>query len=1015
MIDVSRLPFLPLHFFYFSWNKVQQRLFLLLLAVLVLTAGSYAALTAFPEYFSLQVNEVPELSNAPVAVRSVQHNYQTFDLTLNAYRQTATYAASPLAPAPTPLVAFVVLQVLGWGIALTMFSYMRTVWVYGFYALFAVWLHFSQVFALILPGTNAVAVELLLYVLLLGGAYAFQAEWLRWNLLARLATLLGTLAAAFGLAYAKAGLLGFHEIARSTFPVNMFVGLCFAFFIAKEPTNLIFFAATNRPNPAERLKVPFLLGVCLLWLVAAVLMLAPYLGWMEGAAWLRPAYLLAIAAVFTVFFSQNQFHFVDNLFPKSFEFSMVVLAWAVIALSHWLFSVSYGGYDYMMDVERNAAMFFVGIGAMHILYTFSNHLPLLQMRVHLYYLLTNGPKFRFVVVWLGGIIITVFLQGLTGWRTFSIFIGEQIAMDADHESLAGNNEVAQRYYQRVTEILPPAVRANYNLAGLLMAKPDIDRVTIAEAFRRYQQATEFIPFPYARLNAANLLLINQQYDDAINLLKTDGDRSPNRYVLNNLAMLYRAQQKPDMAIATLKQALSLDSDFATAHSNLAEIYFENNKRDWAEKFTQAAMDSDDEGSTAQLNGLFHILHDGFKVNAPDAESDKAATPALAYNRLLYLVKTGKVDAATKRVRQIANETGATDAIVLDAYLLFARDSAEFAVTRADFVAKSFPETAKQAYYVVGLGFLEREVPEMAGKFFRTAYQNGNAKAGLYAAKLDMELGRRDSAYTTLSRLRVQHTDLWQDVSRELAVLLQAYNQPVFAETEFPAAKFSYEDRIRIGIIADSTNRYITALEAFRQCLAMDSSKVAPYIELSKIYNRYGNPKALESLEYPMKKFPQNNELKLAAAEAYVQAGKLGEANQLLQPLLNDAVLGNRAKVVEAKRKYLLKDTDGAIALLKGVWEKNPLDSRTALMLFNWYEAKGDIEQANAVATQAVNLNSENAALWEAYALASRQFSMANDAGFGALRAIELSPSQAEKLRIATAYAEEIRLVAVKPN
>lgn len=1010
-MNPSGPSFVPFLFFLGGYTRSQRVVFLLLLTLLALSSGLYLFTSLNPTYFPVTIAEVAQSQQAVSTVEQVTYQYRDYALQLPVFHQTVTFAASPLQVQGWMLFAFTLVQLLGWAAGLATASLMQSRWSYVVYGLFAIWLHFTQVFTLILPGDNAVAVELLLQVLTLGLAYAFQQNMIRVPFLTRFLALTAILMAAFGYVWFTQGYPGLHESIRAGFPFLAFLALPFLVFIGKEPLALLFYVATNQRDTARRMPLPMLVGIAVLWLLSTVFMLAPFFS--RGAEihqWIKPSILATISAVLTVFLSQNLYKLTETVFKQNFVFTMLLVSWGLITMSHLALSQGRGGFVYVFDAEGIMALAFAGVGLGYLIFVTANHLPLLRMRANSYFALAKGTKFGFFTVWLISAIPIVFGLGSTGWRTLAVVIGEQLALDGDQAFMAGDNKAAVASYRAATQVLPAEVRSNYNYACLLAVDPNNAQL----ALERFRKSCDLIEFAPARINAGNIFMVSETPKGAIRELAGNGWQAP-YYQLNNLGLAYRRVGMADSAVACLKRAVSRNPEFSAGYANLSEVYYENGKSEWGLKFIRAALDFSTPSPAAVCNGIYRKLHDGAPVELKTLTVSTTETPyATAYNSLLWWLNKGEVSAASAVAQQLTTETSMPEAIILDAYLRFRTDSVEHAMSRAEFVARTYPQAAGNAYYALGVAFAGKKVPEMAQQYFAQAAAAGHVKAALYAATLNLDLGRPDSAQAALSRLRVQHQELWGDVSRELAILLNAYNQPVFAETEFPAANFTRNDRIRLALIADSSSRYVTALETFRTVLTTDSNDVAPYLELGKLYNKYGDSRAMETLQLGLKKAPKNAQLQLALADAYSQAGNTAGARKLCQPLLQDAAVAADARLLAARIALREGDRANGATLLKEAVKREPLHREAVLSLFNLSMETGDFETANRTVTQAVRTNTRNAELWAAYALISRQWGLSEDAGFGAAKAIELSTDPARKKELATAFAPELSGLAGKP-
>ena len=69
------------------------------------------------------------------------------------------------------------------------------------------------------------------------------------------------------------------------------------------------------------------------------------------------------------------------------------------------------------------------------------------------------------------------------------------------------------------------------------------------------------------------------------------------------------------------------------------------------------------------------------------------------------------------------------------------------------------------------------------------------------------------------------------------------------------------------------------------------------------------------------------------------------------------------------------------------------------------------DAGNALITEALESNTENAEFWYYYAVFSKGWNLADDAGYGALKAIELTYLSQRKKEIEREFSQEIRTLS----
>lgn len=1010
-MDLKRLPHLPLHFFYYPFSRVQKRVFLGLMGLLLLAAGLWWYSYAEPTHWAMTMSAVPETYAEVLRVDTVQHNYRQFPLSFRVYRQQTGYSASQLRPQALPFQVGFGLLLLGWTVLLAVSSQITSRWAFLFYLLFGFFLHSTGVAQLLLPDPLwGRLLEFGLIITFLGLAYLLQSHTLRLKLSARLLLFGGLMTLLFGLAYQQDGWLGLHQMAGESFVYLTVLSLLFGLFVAKAPTNLLFFAATNHPRPERRLAPRWILVVYLLWAVVQFCWLDEFLGWkLTGVELgLRPFHVLLLSSLLAVFLSQNHFHQVRTAFISVFNYTMLLGCWALLSLGTWfLFTASFDPV-YVYALERLMAVAFAAIGFGHMLFVFANHRFLLANRVNGYYLLANGPRFPFPVVWLIGLIFLVLAEGVESWKTLRLLPHSYAVQLADHYLLRGETEDARLHYEIALRATNGSPKANYNLASLLLTDPTQQR----EAVRHYRRAGRAFAFPYGNLNAANLLLLNNQGEAALEVLREGVERFPdNAELWTGLGNFYLKSQQPDSAIRAYQRALRANLDLGPVYSNLGQLYWQYQRPEDARAFFEAALQTPEPGVPTLLSAIWYRLVSGVALPLPDPQTFGYEDPLLSYNYQLLYLDEPPTPEARARLKRLADNEQAPDALMLDAYQMLRDDSVAFAISRMQFLTSQYRGYAAVGNYLLGIGFYQRDLPELAKPYFVAAGRVGDPRGWLYAAKMDIDLGRLAAANDSLSSLRARHEDLYEACSREIALLLNAVGQPLYAQTEWDLSTLSYDERVRLGHYADSAAYFSTALRTYQDLVAMDSNRITPYLELGRIYNRYCDSLALVNLRLGLSKAPDNPHLRLALAEALRCAGQPEQGVAQLDSARFGEDLQPMRQRMLARLALARGDTAAGIARLDSLIEANPYDRRSVLHLAEVFQARAQTFEGYTLLTNALARNDRHPLLWRAYAyfaLAAGDEAGAQDAidqaldhAFGPAQALTLAAEFARWRQVGT--------------
>ncbi|MDX1906849.1 MAG: hypothetical protein SF053_07415 [Bacteroidia bacterium] len=1004
-MDLNRLPFLPPHFFYYQFTPAHKRLFVVLMLVTIIAAGLFVYTYEARGFWTPKVQEVAELSSEPLSAFTATHGYRSLDVQLTVFRAWVTYVAGPLLPSAIPAIIFGVLQVLAWATLIGALTMVRSLWIYAGYLLTAFFIHFSGLAGMLLPALPFNLGEAGLMLLILGTASLFQLDILKWDLPWRVLTFVVLLGSLTGSAAGMHGWVALHQIAGSSFPFMVVFSVGFLFFTGKEPTNLLLLIATNHPEPARRLAFP--------WIVVALVLLGILeFFWIESfldfgipgdlSLGIRPGHLLFLAGVFTVFTSQNHYNQVKGVFGLASTYTFILMGWAISVLGFVFYYTSTGDQLFTYTFDRIAAFCFMGVGLAHVYYVMTNFLPLLRQRINLYYLLGNGPKFGFVMVWLMGLVLTLLGETRDGWKSLPLTMHTYLVQAGDEALIRQDAAGAAGLYSQALDFAPASAKAHYNLASIRLAQPD----QAEDALRHYLAATQYTELSYARINAAALLSSIGRTDEARAIMQAHINKGgTDAYVSHNLALTYvqGSSPKPDSAIFWLKKALLAQPDLYGGYSNLGLIYADNKLTDTAARFFEIVQREAPPSGAALANAVYFHLKTGSLSPDKFPELAEGQDKTLQYN-LMALRLPASDPMHIRALRELADRDQLPDAYLLDVLRLFRSDSITYAISRASFAAETFPSVAPSVHFLMGALYFERGVPEMAAQYFHKSGVAGNPAGYFQEALMDLDRRRMDTAFVRLTALRVRHRELWDACGKELAMLYMAYGQPVAAATESDLSKLTQQEQLRMGIYADSMRQYIYALEIYRQMLAQDSGTYLPYLAMGRIYNQYQDSLAGENLRIGLKIAPEDPELRLAYAR-YL----LGQHQwQSVGTYIPDAPVTAEALRLRAELALATADTQQALVWLDSLVRHEPLDTRGILMLCQLAERRQAWDLGNAVITQALQLNTANASLWYYYAVFSRAWSMSQDAGFGAIKAIELTDDPVRRQEIATMFAEEIR-------
>ncbi len=1025
-MDLNKLPFVPLNFFYFQFASGSKRLFLYIMALLLIAAVALLFAYHNPFYWTLKFSEIADTGGGELSIAQVEAHYRSFDMTTTAYHQTVNYSALPLYAKPFPTIFFWFLQLSAWALVLSAATLIRSRWYLFFFGLFGLFLGFSDVttyFTAKDPYHIALSVTGLVF---LGIGYMFQRNPLKFPIPYRFMTFFGLLLGIFGYVWLKHDWTELHKMTSSSYAYLMFLTLLFLFFIGKEPTNLVVFAATNHRNPEKRRsrnQIFLIIAGLFIW---EALLLAGAMDLHTGLknVGIRPMHLVIISAIMMIFLSQNQFNAVKKMFSSVNVFTFLLAAWALIALS-FVFLMAACSDTYFIEITEKLAItffFFIGIG--HLIYLSMEFMGLLEKKINLYYLIGQSGNYTFSALWIMGVIGLVVVEGNDHWQSIKIWINSYFVQQADYYFVKGDIKTAETYYDIALNGKPVDLgyfkgylggvkyqaKAAYNMAAI-----QVTNGKFREAATYYTNATQYYKFPAAQLVAGNLMTITDNngvpLGDAKGFWQNALLKNPDGHISNNLGMLYLAEGKKDSAIIYLKKALTIDKSLSSVYANLAEIYWNNKLRKEGKAFTQASLQVSTASDAAIINGIWHFLKDTVVSNIPNISPNPQRDFYLQNNYAFYLMKKQANKEAAKwfDLFQQSEDEELLEIQLLSAYQWALQDSIAKAASKMDFITKVIPQFAGKANYTMGLAYYKRGVPEMAKYYFHNMFENGDT-AGLYfQALVEADMGQTDSAFYHLTTLRgynvAKYNTDW--LRKELALLNQSKGLEMAALSEWDFKKITKNELMRIGIYADSSGKYGHALTAFRKVIDKDSADSAPYIEMLKIYRRYHNAEAIPNGEYLLKRFPNDAAAQLEMAKVYIDFNKNAEAQKLISSLKSrkDTTYKYETETWESKLLLAQKDTAKATILLTKLFKQNVLNQIVTAELAEIYKRKKQNEDGYRLLYDAVHANSENGEIWYYLAYFTRAYGLLDDAKFDAQRAILLSPDPKRKAEIAQEFDE----------
>ncbi|MFK7970642.1 MAG: hypothetical protein AB8F95_09750 [Bacteroidia bacterium] len=1012
-MDVTRPPFLPLNFFWKQYSSAQRSLFVFLMAACIFAAGFFLFAYQNPTFWSLDMQEATAYTATEVPVTTITENYREYPLQLEAWEGVTSYVSGPLLPKATPVLLFTLLQLLMWGAFLTAMSYVKSNWIFGGLFLFAIHTHLTKATLMLIEGPWGYAAELGVLILFLGVPYAFTAGWIRASLWVRFLSIVVMIGLLWGAVMYQFGWQGAHALAANSYPSLIFWAGFATFFIAMGPINVIIAAATNRRQKIARFSYGLTFTLMIVWLLCALFLLNDYLQFsflLKGLGSIKPAYILIPIALATPFLAQNHFHFVRKILGENIVYTLVLLAAVLFVLSHGALQSALGDTSGMYGFDRLAAGAFLFVGIGQFSYIITNHRQLLYNRVNIYFLMPFGPVVRFMFVWMLAFAGWIIVESLGVWSGSNMALHSYQLRLADQNVLEGKTDNAVNRYRYASNKVLNSTKAHYNLGSILMVPSAVPGSYNDHAQEALEAFNKIPRFPLAGLAKSNLWSLTNRQDRARSVLRQQYEITPDAYVAANLSASFMGDSLPDSVIVWGKKALLLDGNLSAVCANLGLLYDNEGYTETAQEFYEASLQTTDIAPVARVNNIAFALRHQKPITKSTIIPDSLGSLEWQYNYLLskLALSEGNELELAAQARKLADSYPGVNTYILDSWLRFEQGKYEEAISRLDYARSQFSKQDNgRTTQLTALAYLREGVPEMALPYFEDAYQAGNVQAGLYRAFLELDLGLADSAQRHLSLMRVYHPELWQQASKELSLLLLSQGEPVFAATEYDPSKLKAFDWIKAGQYADSVRQYIPALENFRRAITLDSSLAAPYIEMANIYNRYDDPAGIENAQYGLNEFPDSRPLRESLAMAYLKNKNLDAAAAQLDSIKNP---GKVSRLLRAKLTVAQGDTATGQAMLETLVADQSLYQDAVLELASVYFSQNKLDEGQALIADALDLNNRNAEIWYNYARYFQAWSQEEDTGYGALKAIELSPSPERKQALQKQFAEEIKAV-----
>lgn len=1047
MKKLQSLPVYPLHQFFFDLSKLNRVLFIgLFLTILGLSAGILFT-HENPVDYAVDVKEISTSQTHPVTLETIETNYREFDVDASITTHETWFVASAIISHKEYTIAFMIVLAFGFSFLLAAATGITGFWSYPVLFVFIMFLYLSEAASEIWGQEQDVWKVLPLIAAFIVPAYLFQQKIIRLNLALRFTVFFVLHVVLYFLVWRESDWLGWHRMASQGFTVLSFVVIGFLFFIGKDIVNMLMIATTNLKNPKKRFRVAQIAIAFVSIFAIQLLLLQEYadLDWVEDLnLGLRPMHFILVASVVTVATSQNIYPAIKSRFHGKASFTFLIGSFVIISLASILYYSLQGEELWVRIVERHGMINITVVGLLFFAYILYNFRDLIQQQVNVYFLLMMPKRMMYIVVVFFSIIGVVAFEAKDQKKTLKVrssiyenLVGDywtQNALKRNQEAailLQTNNydesklvkSEADEWYKTATLAYENALnfsatnpKSHYNYATLLLAG---DAGSKGRAFEHLRISQQYKPFAYAALNHGFARKESDLEEKAMQIYLDYLAKQKNKYVLNNLAMLYADANDPDSALINLKEALRLDDKMSSVYSNMALIYHEHEKKKEAKDFFQASIETKEPSSTAIANAFAYNLLSNDTLNIPAGVRDFARGSndnRVTYNLVLSDYIKGNRDKAQQMVKQRLAESDNPDLMVLDILHKFKANQIELGISQAKGLEINFPEYAGVANHLVGIMYYQNGVPEMAFEFFRKAADAGIEEDHLNALRTRLDLGWHEDAFLEMQPLRILYEDndeLYNELRKESAMLSAAHGDYIGSMTEWDFEDITPNQRALISLYAGAAGKTEIALENFRTMILEDSSTIIPYLEMGRIYIDINDDRALEDLPYGLTFEPNNIPLKIELARAQMKMGNMSRGLEITEELMSKDSSNYDIQILQAEADLYSRDTALALTRLIRLNKKNPINKKVLELMADTYVKllvrKEYNETIDELLYNSKELNNNNPKVWYALAILYREIDFISESGFCATEAIRCTKEVRRQTELLEEFSEEIQL------
>lgn len=418
---------------------------------------------------------------------------------------------------------------------------------------------------------------------------------------------------------------------------------------------------------------------------------------------------------------------------------------------------------------------------------------------------------------------------------------------------------------------------------------------------------------------------------------------------NQLAFAFYKGGQLDSAAYYWKEAIAADPDEPAYYLNLAVLYAQNGRPNWAAKVAQTTLQKASTFSAASQENLVYLRLLGFLDTLPGGIVSPWNSQWL-----------GTVSDTTPVGRFVA-AIRSYNLATAEGFLPYFRERD--------------PELVPYLARYLAVALLREGLSRKAAEIFFSA---GTPLDSLYGGYALADAGCLEGAYKLLSRLWVSYPDLEVEGRREAALLLAGSGLLSEAAFLYPLSEWKDADYLRFTQYAYRQQKLQALVLVLRPWVDQGAAYDEPYEAVARLFLLQGDTAgAEENLQAGIARVPTSARLRLAYAEL---------------EFLRGASAAGKAKL-DSAATYLRQRTDTLLWLrarlrwmptsegLEALRQRFPLDPLGQAAWGRKLLQEGQAQAAYDFLSKALDVNPYEPLLWQAYAEAAQALGLPEEAQF----------------------------------